>query len=216
MDWVQLSKFTIPCVIGLLESEQRKTQSLRVEIRMGTNLDAAAAGDLTKSIDYVTTMGEVMFLAQQGKWRLLESLAAAIARWILLPPEPSEQRARVARVRLWLEKPEILGGVAVPGILVERSSDWCVPEQRDLGPGLKLDVLQETATTGAYRIRLSSGARYTAPSGMMLHPVAGTVQSKGQIVPLGRAMPLSGSEIVVNGQDGGVVLAVSQPPIVFE
>lgn len=213
MDWVCLKDFSFPCVIGLLESEQRKTQTLAVELRMAVDLERAAGGDLSMSVDYVHTLKEIMFLAQHGRFRLIESLGVAIARWVLLPPLPAERRVQVQRVRLSLTKPEVFDGLAQPGIRLEKTAQWCATQpKRVAGLELPIDVLVETPITGAYRIWLPAGSTYMSAATTMLHVAAGAVTCAGVSLPWGTACSHPASEVVA-GDEGAVLLAVAQPPL---
>ena len=102
MDWIELTDFAVPCVLGVLDREQREHQTLEIALRLGLDLDGAAGGDLSASVDYAGVMVQVATIVQQGRWRLLESMAAAICRHLLAEPGPSEGRApiRVVEVRL--------------------------------------------------------------------------------------------------------------------
>src|SRR6185436_5684326 len=99
-DLVSLSKVSLsfPCVLGLTEWERRGTQTLELELAMNLDLDAAASGDLRKSVDYAAALDHVKFIAQRGRWLLLESMAAAMARLVLAPPAAGEKRAQVHSV----------------------------------------------------------------------------------------------------------------------
>src|SRR6266513_2552767 len=120
-DWLSLSKISLsfPCVVGLTEWEQRGTQTLELELAMNLDLDEAAGGDLRRSVDYAAALEHVQFIAQHGRWLLLESIAAAMARFILAPPAEGERRAQVRRVVVRLSKPDVFGGRAVPSVEIQ-------------------------------------------------------------------------------------------------
>jgi len=93
------------------------------------------------------------------RFRLLETAARALCRYLLLPPAPGERgRARVERVRVCLSKPGALPGAAVPCFQMEREAGWLElrSEQRDYGI---VDLVARTREVGVYRISLAPGAR---------------------------------------------------------
>lgn len=183
-DWVSLSKVSLsfPCVLGMSDWEQRETQTLELELAMCLDLDDAAGGELRRSVDYAGALDHVQFIAQHGRWLLLESMAAAMARLVLAPPAPGERRAQVQSVVVRLRKPDVFGGRAVPSIEIRRDRDWY--ETREL-PGnvegsARIEILQETRQTGAYRIHLPAGAHWQPPSAMSLQVLAGRVIAAGE------------------------------------
>jgi FolB domain-containing protein len=176
-DWIYLSKVSLsfPCVLGVHEWERREAQTLELELAMNLDLDSAAAGDLGRSVDYSAILDQVQFIAQHGRWLLLESMAAAMARLVLAPPAPGEPRAQVLAVLVRLRKPEVLRGRAIPAIEIRRDMDWYRTEElalTSLNPA-RVEILQETRQTGAYRIHLPPGARWLVPSKMAVQVVAG-------------------------------------------
>ncbi|HMI83493.1 MAG TPA: dihydroneopterin aldolase [Polyangiaceae bacterium] len=178
-DWIFLSKVALsfPCVLGVLDWERRQAQTLELELAMNLDLDQAAAGDLGRSVDYSAILDQVQFIAQHGRWLLLESMAAAMARLVLAPPAPGEPRAQVRGVLVRLRKPEVLRGRAIPAIEIRRDDAWYRTEELaipQLSPA-RIEVLQETRQTGAYRIHLPPGARWVVPSNLAVQIVAGRV-----------------------------------------
>ena len=178
-DWIYLSKVSLsfPCVLGVLDWERRQAQTLELELAMNLDLDRAAAGDLGRSVDYSAILDQVQFIAQHGRWLLLESMAAAMARLVLAPPAAGEPRVQVRGVLVRLRKPDVLRGRAIPAIEIRRDDAWYRTEElaiAELAPA-RIEVLQETRQTGAYRIHLPPGARWTVPSKMAVQVVAGRV-----------------------------------------
>jgi FolB domain-containing protein len=176
-DWIYLSKVSLsfPCVLGVHEWERREAQTLELELAMNLDLDRAAAGDLGRSVDYSAILDQVQFIAQHGRWLLLESMAAAMARLVLAPPAPGEPRAQVRAVLVRLRKPDVLRGRAIPAIEIKRDRDWYRTEELALAAlsPARIEILQETRQTGAYRIHLPPRARWSVPSKMAVQVVAG-------------------------------------------
>jgi FolB domain-containing protein len=244
-DWIYLSKVSLsfPCVLGVMDWERRQAQTLELELAMNLDLDRAAAGDLGRSVDYSAILDQVQFIAQHGRWLLLESMAAAMARLVLAPPAPGEPRAQVLGVLVRLRKPDVLRGRAIPAIEIRRDQAWYRTEELAI-PGLapaRIEVLQETRQTGAYRIHLPPGSRWLVPSKMAVQIVAGrvvlledangitvshptndsraprdgespAVEADGMLRP--RAVLVGGDRVLATPEDApACLLGVCQPPL---
>jgi FolB domain-containing protein len=197
-DWIFLSKVSLafPCVLGVHDWERRQEQTLELELAMNLDLDRAAAGDLGRSVDYSAILDQVQFIAQHGRWLLLESMAAAMARLVLAPPAPGEPRAEVRGVLVRLRKPDVLRGRAIPAIEIRRDHDWYRTEVLELPEAApaRVEILQETKQTGAYRIHLPAGSRFVVPEKMAVQIVAGRVALLEEAAPgpqgAGRPAPI--------------------------
>ncbi|HWP09803.1 MAG TPA: dihydroneopterin aldolase [Polyangiaceae bacterium] len=210
-DWIVLSKHAFPCILGIFEWEQREPQTLEVELAMNLPLDPAAAGDLGQSVNYGETLEQLEFIAQRGKWQLLESMAAAIAKHVLAAPHASEARAQVRALRLCLSKPEVFRGRAVPSVDVRRTRAWALQSSssRSFG-GLAMTALNETARTGAYHIDVGEQREWRAPPGMALHIVAGRVRVGAH--ELGAGKTLEPSDETLHVQAGTRLLGIAPLP----
>ena len=171
-DRIELRDFSLQCIVGLLEREQAQPQRLDVELALELDLDGAAGGDLSASVDYAAVAEQVRFIAQAGRWYLLESLAAALCAHLLEPPAPGEARAPIDAVQLALRKPEILGDVATPAVVVRREAGWRTLPRFSPSPGVEVRVLQETPRSGAYRVQVEPDAQLVLPGGAASHPIA--------------------------------------------
>jgi len=217
VDWVSLSKVSLsfPCVVGLTERERRESQTLELELAMSLDLDEAAGGDLRRSVDYSAALDHVQFIAQHGRWMLLESMAAAMARFILAPPAAGERRAQVRSVLVRLRKPDVFGGRAVPSVEIQRDEGWY--ETRELsgkiaGPA-RLEILQETPKTGAYRIHIPARTSWTAPSHMAFQLISGRVLVGGEEVRA-RSVLAAGQRVISTPEEvAACLLGVCQPPL---
>jgi dihydroneopterin aldolase len=215
-DWVSLSKVSLsfPCVLGLTEWERRESQTLELELAMSLDLDEAAGGELRRSVDYSAALEHVQFIAQRGQWRLLESMAAAMARFILAPPAPGERRAQVRCVVVRLRKPDVFGGSAIPGIEIQRDESWY--ETREIGGATspaRIEILQETRQTGAYRIHLPPATRWSAPKGMALQMIAGRVLASGQEIRPRSVLAEGDGTFSTPDEVPACLLGIRQPPL---
>jgi FolB domain-containing protein len=210
-DWIYLGKIRFPCIVGLYEDEQRTPQALAVELGMGLDLDAAAGGDLSHSVHYVAALDQVQFIAQEGRWRLLESLAAAILRHLLRAPAPGEGRAAIERMKVRVSKPGYLKGRAVPSVELGRERAWCGAEPPLPPAGASaVHALTLTPKSGAYHVDLGAGAHFELPDGMNAFVLAGDlVASDGR--ERARGSILHGGEAATNGASAGRLLAVGAP-----
>jgi FolB domain-containing protein len=210
-DWIYLGKIRFPCIVGLYEDEQRTPQALAVELGMSLDLDAASGGDLSQSVHYVTALDQVQFIAQEGRWRLLESLAAAILRHLLRVPAPAEGRALIERAKVRVSKPGYLKGRAIPSVELVRERSWCGAEPTAPPAGASsVHPLTLTPKSGAYHVDLGAGARFELPDGMSAFVLAGDLAAPDGR-ELGRGSILHGGEAATNGAGGGRLLAVGAP-----
>jgi dihydroneopterin aldolase len=119
-DAVTLS-LDLSCIVGLLARERTVPQPLHVTVTLEVGLERAGeTGQLGHSVDYGALDGQIRFLATEGHFVLLESLALAIARFVLLPPAPGERRGEVDAVEVRIDKPGILPD-ALPGVRLRRT-----------------------------------------------------------------------------------------------
>ena len=58
-DWIVLSGMSLPCVLGLHDWERRGPQALVAEVGMALDLDEAAGGDLSASVDYAAVLDQI-------------------------------------------------------------------------------------------------------------------------------------------------------------
>lgn len=176
-DWIVLSEMSVPCVLGLHEWERQNPQALVAEVSLALDLDEAASGDLAASVDYAAVLSQVELIALHGRWRLLESMAAAMARHLLSQPAPGEARAQVEWVRIKVTKPDIFGGRAVPGVELLRSRAWlgrrCLTHTNR--EGVNLESLTEAPETGAYHVSLEPGVSWPLLEHSTAEVVAGTL-----------------------------------------
>lgn len=210
-DWITLSKIGFPCIVGLYEDEQKTPQRLELELAMGLDLDRAAGGELAHSVHYVAALDQVQFIAQEGRWRLLESLAGAIARHLLRPPAPTEGRAAIERLRVRVSKPAYLKGRALPAVEIEREASWVGAEVELPGPNaLVVYELLTTKQSGAYHIDLGAGATFAVPDSMSAFVLGGTLAKQGDPA-FGRGGIARGGEVVSADAAGARLLIVGRP-----
>ncbi len=210
-DWITLSKIGFPCIVGLYEDEQKTPQRLELELAMGLDLDRAAGGELAHSVHYVAALDQVQFIAEEGRWRLLESLAGAIARHLLRKPAPTEGHAAIDRVRVRVSKPAYLKGRALPAVEIQREAAWVGTEVEAPGPNaLVVYELLTTKQSGAYHVDLGAAATFAVPDSMSAFVLGGTVAKKGD-PNFSRGSIARGGEVVSADAAGARLLVVGRP-----
>ena len=123
-DVVAISALDVDCVVGVYSPERDRPQPLRVDVECVLDTQhAAKTGRLGDTLDYAEVAKELAFLLEHCRFRLLESAADALCRYLLLPPLASAA-ARVESVKLRLTKPDALPGEAVASLVVERNKEW--------------------------------------------------------------------------------------------
>ena len=114
-DKVIIRDLSIEAIIGLYPWERVARQTLLVDIDLAKDIRLAAANDeLQDTIDYSAVCSQVAVLAQQGRFKLIETLAERIATMI-------RQEFSVGWVRVAVYKRDVRTQVKRVGIEIERS-----------------------------------------------------------------------------------------------
>jgi dihydroneopterin aldolase len=155
MDRIELNDFTVECVVGVNPRERNILQPLRIDLSMGVSTEQAARKEmLSASVDYSAIMNQLRFLLRSCQFWMLETAAHVIARYLLAPPALGERRAQIDWIGLRLTKPEILGGVAIPSLYIERDRNWVTVTQEQKPFGV-VDIIHETRDAGIYRLNVA-------------------------------------------------------------
>lgn len=158
LDVVELSALDVRCVVGVYGHERTRVQPLQVHL--GLHLDLHPAGesdDVTRTVDYGRLAGEVRFLLEHGRFRLLEAAAETVARYLLLPPTPDAPRPPVQRAVVRIDKPEALRGVAQPAVVITRTTEQAAPTVERTLYG-SVEVLHRSRDVTVARVRVLPGA----------------------------------------------------------
>ena len=145
----------VDCVVGVYPHERDVPQPLRVDAEVRLPTEAAALKEsLQSTLDYGAVAAQLAFLLQSCRFRLLETAAHTLSRYLLAPPAPDERRPQVESVRVRLTKPGALKGLAVPSLEIERDASWCRidVEQKPFGT---VDIIHETKNAGIYRLNIA-------------------------------------------------------------
>ena len=77
---------TVECVICVYGGERHRTQPVTVKLELFLDTRGASTAGLSGTVDYARLAGEVRFLLESCRFKLLETAAEALARYILAPP----------------------------------------------------------------------------------------------------------------------------------
>jgi len=158
MDCIELNGLEVDCVVGIYPRERHMPQRVRLDLGMYLSTELAARGELiSATIDYSALAQQVGFLLRACEFRLIETAAHALARYLLAPPAPDEQRAQIEALRLRLTKPFALGATAEPSLLIERDRHWVELPREPTSYGF-VEVVHETRDAGIYRLNIAPGA----------------------------------------------------------
>jgi 7,8-dihydroneopterin aldolase/epimerase/oxygenase len=109
---------TVQALLGVHAHEAAQPQRVVIGVDLAVTDDAAPSGEgadtLVRVVDYGSVAETARGIATAGHVRLAETLAERIAVALL-------DDARVQRVRVCVEKPDILANVTSVGVVVERT-----------------------------------------------------------------------------------------------
>lgn len=114
MDHILIQDLLVRCIIGVDEGERRQKQDVVINIVLGTDTRKAGASDnFEDALDYRSVKKQVMALAENSAYHLVEALAEAVAALCLQHPAVQEVRVRV-------EKPTALRFARSVGVEITR------------------------------------------------------------------------------------------------
>ena len=126
--WITVHAAKVEAIIGIWPHERQTPQPLIIDLAMQLSQDdwllAATQGELDRSIDYSKIARVISAIAEQGRFRLIESLAYLIA-YALFVSTSGSSRGEIERIRLKILKPHALRelelGEAAPSVSCELS-----------------------------------------------------------------------------------------------
>lgn len=170
LDCISLSNMAIDCIVGVYRHEREAPQPLLIELFLYLDTRPATAdAGIEGTVDYARIAGEVYFLLQSCRFRMLEHAANALARYLLAPPTRDTHRAQIQAVTVRLEKPRALPGQAVPALEVTRRASEMRYRSEEKpfgwvdvvheGPLVRVPGIDgERPNLGIYRVRITPGA----------------------------------------------------------
>ncbi|MEL7536061.1 MAG: dihydroneopterin aldolase [Pseudomonadota bacterium] len=116
MDRIFIETFAVEAVIGIWEWERRITQRIEISLEMAYDTRAAAlSDDVADTLNYKAVADGVAALTKEGKFKLVEALAGAIAAYVL-------DNYTVPWVRVRVSKPGAIRGSKHVGVIIERGT----------------------------------------------------------------------------------------------
>lgn len=114
MDIIYISDLRIDTVIGIYDWERRTTQTIILDIEMGTDIKKAAATDtIENTLDYKAVTKRLISFVKESEFQLVETLAEKITEILL-------EEFAIPWCRLKLNKKGAVRGVRDVGIIIER------------------------------------------------------------------------------------------------
>lgn len=114
MDIIFIKDLKIECVIGIWDWERATTQTVRVDLEIGTDISkAAASDDIDDTLDYKALSRRLQEVATAGSFGLVEKLAETLAQVVL-------KEFGADLVKLTLNKKGALRDARDVGVMIER------------------------------------------------------------------------------------------------
>ena len=115
-DYIIIEDLLLRCIIGAQDWEREKKQDVLINLRLDTDIRAAATSDnIADALNYRTITKAIIAHVEGSSYYTVEALATAIARICVV-----EHRA--ARVMVRLEKPGALRFAKSVGVVIEREA----------------------------------------------------------------------------------------------
>src|ERR1700749_4217599 len=116
-DTLFINKLIVPCIIGVFEQERKEKQNVIISIALSVDTQKAGqTDDIKDTVSYHDIAREVVELAEQSQYYLLEKLAQAVADTCL-------KNKRVEKVTVHIEKPNALKLAKSSAIEIIRYND---------------------------------------------------------------------------------------------
>lgn len=161
-DIIALQDLRVTCLVGIHPHERITPQPLEVQLKLYFERKPGYFGrTLAESLDYSFVCGDVAFLLEAAHFQLLETAVEAICATLLMTPPPDRPSIRPDAVEVSIEKPQALGGKAVPVVTVLRhvgEMQYGI-EHNDFG---HVDILHENQDCGVYLLHIPAGGQIPA------------------------------------------------------
>jgi len=117
LDQILIRDLQFRCIVGIDPEERRDRQDITAQITLDVDLRKAGRTDaIEDTVDYRALKKEVLHMAENSQFRLIEALAENIASLCLT-------RERVARVEVIVEKPGALRFARAVAVRIVRMQD---------------------------------------------------------------------------------------------
>ena len=117
LDEIEIRDLQFRCIVGVNEDERREKQDVVAQITLYLDLRTAGeTDDMVDTVDYRALKRQILGMAEQSTFRLVEALAQHIAEICL-------RYDRVQRVAVGVEKPGALRFARTVGVRIIRDRD---------------------------------------------------------------------------------------------
>lgn len=117
MDKIFLRGLEVDAVIGIWDWERQITQKVRLDLEIAADVRKAAAADsIEAASDYKAIAKRLIAVVEASRYRLVETLAEALAEIVV-------KEFSIEWVRLSVAKPGAIEGSKEVGIVIERSRE---------------------------------------------------------------------------------------------
>ena len=117
LDQILIRDLQFRCIVGIGPEERRDKQDIIAQITLDADLRKACKTDaIDDTIDYKALKKDILHMAENSRFSLIEALAESIADICL-------SRDRVARVEVMVEKPGALRFARTAAVRIVRTRD---------------------------------------------------------------------------------------------
>ncbi len=102
---IGIKDFRVQCIIGCLPEEEEAEQEIQFDIEVTPRHSHAKEDRIDEAVNYLSLKESAEEIAKRGKFRLIESLAYAIADDLL-------DKLPISSVSIEIRKPAVLTGAA--------------------------------------------------------------------------------------------------------
>jgi dihydroneopterin aldolase len=115
-DRIELRGLRLVCAVGVPDVERARPQPVEIDLDVVVAVAGAAAGDdLSGTADYATALDAVAGAVTGSSYRLLESLAEAVAAAVLADPRVEEVTVALRKLQ-----PPVPNDLATAGVRLTR------------------------------------------------------------------------------------------------
>jgi len=115
LDRIFIHDLVVRCIVGIDENEREEKQDVLVHLTLEVDLRRAGRTDaLEDTIDYRALKKQILRVAEDSRFHLIEALAQSIAEECL-------KESRIERVKVIVEKPGALRFARTVGVEIVRS-----------------------------------------------------------------------------------------------
>ena len=109
-EMIHLENLVVECIVGVNPEERETPQKLVISAAFPQDFSTAAhSGDLADTVDYSAVAAAIQAFVQEGRFRLLETLARELARHV-------GTKFGLARLHLHVHKPAAIPGSDGPAV----------------------------------------------------------------------------------------------------